>query len=338
MALLSHLRALHQDLHRAQQDASATTSSRSSSEKKPAGDRQQMEFEASTVPVLSAALDLDVLRQLATGDTWHLRMFLDSSEARNLCLVAPSPEDHRIVDGNRLWCEQSGKPRDQLIGRPMRDVMAPVSWQRYKAGITRLIPHGAWMLRNAPVYSAASTADVLAWVEYEDGTSHFSPRHRADDASFSPSSSGSANGDSVDDEHKQRVPKYVHTMNLNIRPWPSRDASAAAPSRLEPQYAVLMLFTSSGDPGERISVFPWKQDGSDVNSRNANVTSMTRTDLARVFPAVRDLDWTSEHQHAAERAASSSNPTPIGWSQPATIVSADGTVREEPILRFHAID
>jgi len=63
-----------------------------------------MEEDAFSEPVVDTALDLDVLRQLATGDTWHLRMFLDSSEARNLCLLS-SP----ITRGSphRLWSVQA---------------------------------------------------------------------------------------------------------------------------------------------------------------------------------------------------------------------------------------
>jgi len=296
----------------------------------------------------------------AANRSWHMRAFVNSGEARYLSRLNPVFDEHFIVDCNGLWSEQFTAPREELLGRPIREVFAPATWQRYQVGMRMIIKHRAMLVRNAPIYALGCTADIVSWVEYEDGTSEIDGRTLADSDS------------------KVRVPKFAHSINMNLRPW-RRDGRGTnkrgAAARLMPasaggtasssyrpavQYAVLVSMTGSGAPGEEIGVFPWAEDGSDVSSVSAPLVSMTRSELIRTIPQAKDLISEVSQSASVEQdnasssvsAGSSSIPTEDGDDMqvdsaaafdipsPASSSNSGSALRPadpEPVVRYYTV-
>ena len=323
IAVLLHLRRMHEELqltaHGASVSASTPSHRRQSTSGRTTVDSSQVAImdyddddESRTLTLSTDDQQLVQRASNAANRSWHFRMFANSGEARYLCLLSPSVDDHRIVDGNTLWCEQSARPRNELIGRRVQEIFAPATWQRYRAGIPSMIKYRAWIIRNAPVYSVQSTGDVLTWVEYDDGSSDVGSA-----AAYAAGGHDDNTSRAIEPVNPFRVPKYLHSISLNLRPWAKKpawsvssasssasltfdsssnlhfDASSStafapyAPPQI--QYAVMVALTTAHSPGELLGVFPWAEDGSDMSNGNAPISTMTRSELVRTIPQARAL-------------------------------------------------
>jgi len=212
-------------------------------------------------PTVTSDEDIDtsflLRRRPSPSINWAIRSFLEAPVARYLVRMVDNGSQGQemiLADCNRKWSDSLGLQRDQMLGRPVKEFLAPVNWHRWVLGAQMVLRHGMIVVRNAPCYRINAIADVIGWVEYDDDgvpvdqVSNMFGVPIDEVLHDSPGRSG------------RRWPKYFQAIHVNERPFydsletaaVAAKAAAASASAL----AAKMVITSEPSPRSCSSMGP----------------------------------------------------------------------------------
>jgi len=160
-------------------------------------------------------------RSAVPSSFWPIRAFLDVPVCRYLCRIPPGRyvQEVQLVDTNDRWSEALGLQREQMLGRPVRDFLAPVNWHRWVFGASMVLKHGMIVVRNAPSYKANRIIDVIAWAEYDTDDNHDSVVSAAEEPLTVFDVSIHQERKDLNGNIQRRWPKYLQLMHFNERPF-----------------------------------------------------------------------------------------------------------------------
>ena len=201
---------------------------------------------------------------------WSDRAFLAMDEAWYLCDCA-NLDEPLVADCNDVWAARHQTTKDTLLGRSVSSILERASWERFRLGLQMVLQHGMILVRNVPACTANVVVDLIAWIEYADGSQQMQS-----------SSSGNI---------AARKPKYIQLLTMNARP-----RSEAPPPMVPP--------SSSGSSASSSNYF----DASASSSRSestvaAAVVPPAFTDGAATIVDVDICDSTSPSPSSHARSS-----------------------------------